>query len=278
VRLRRRWCGTRRPSSRQSRCTFLWFTAHPSARASQNALRTRDVDTPEPTPAARYARPRPGPPASSTAEGVVGWTDADRSPGRRTARTPPTSASDGAPQPGVAPGSEVSPGDLLQRGLFHRRVGQQPLQRGVLPLEVFNRLASSAFKPPNWLRHRWYVGSDTPNPRHTAATSLPSASSRSADVSFRTTVARGTRGCLAISPELPRLHVVGANCARPGVTSRGRPTGRPRAALAAAVPARIRSLITSRSIMWTTPIPSGVVEHPAEYCSSSPDQRIVQRE
>ena len=33
-RLRRRRCGTRRPSSRQSRWTFLWWTCQPSARAS----------------------------------------------------------------------------------------------------------------------------------------------------------------------------------------------------------------------------------------------------
>jgi hypothetical protein len=39
VRLRRRRCGTRSPSSRQSRWIFLWFTAQPSARASWWALR-----------------------------------------------------------------------------------------------------------------------------------------------------------------------------------------------------------------------------------------------
>ena len=34
TRLRRRRCGTRSPSSRHRRWTFLWFTTHPSARAS----------------------------------------------------------------------------------------------------------------------------------------------------------------------------------------------------------------------------------------------------
>jgi hypothetical protein len=34
VRLRRRRCGTRRPSSRQSRWIFLWLTAQPSPLAS----------------------------------------------------------------------------------------------------------------------------------------------------------------------------------------------------------------------------------------------------
>jgi hypothetical protein len=33
-RLRRRRCGTRSPSSRQSHWMFLWFTFHPSPRAS----------------------------------------------------------------------------------------------------------------------------------------------------------------------------------------------------------------------------------------------------
>src|SRR5215204_488448 len=51
----------------------------------------------------------------------------------------------------------------------------------------FSLLASSAFNPPNWFRHRSYVCSETPNSRQTSATSLPSASSRSAWVSFRTT-------------------------------------------------------------------------------------------
>src|SRR5215217_6143739 len=51
----------------------------------------------------------------------------------------------------------------------------------------FSLLASSAFNPPNWFRHRSYVCSETPSSRQTPATSLPSASSRSAWVSFRTT-------------------------------------------------------------------------------------------
>jgi hypothetical protein len=33
-RLRRRRCGTRRPSSRQSRWIFLWFTVQPAPRAA----------------------------------------------------------------------------------------------------------------------------------------------------------------------------------------------------------------------------------------------------
>ncbi len=34
TRVRRRRCGTRSPSSRHRRWIFLWFTTHPSARAS----------------------------------------------------------------------------------------------------------------------------------------------------------------------------------------------------------------------------------------------------
>ncbi len=52
------------------------------------------------------------------------------------------------------PGLEVSPGDLLQRCLLKFGISEQPFERGVLPLEFLEPFASSAFKPPNWLRHR----------------------------------------------------------------------------------------------------------------------------
>lgn len=55
--------------------------------------------------------------------------------------------------PGV-PGLEDSPRDLLERSLLRLGISQQPLMDRVLAFEVLHLLASSAFRPPNWLRER----------------------------------------------------------------------------------------------------------------------------
>ena len=47
-------------------------------------------------------------------------------------------------------------------------------------------LASSAFIPPYWLRHRATVASDTSNALPTSAALAPAATNRSASRSFRT--------------------------------------------------------------------------------------------
>ena len=44
--------------------------------------------------------------------------------------------------------------DLLQRDDFELLIGDDPLQLRVLALELLSRLASLAFIPPYWLRHR----------------------------------------------------------------------------------------------------------------------------
>ena len=54
TRLRRRRCGTRRPSSRQSRWIFLWFTAHPRGHRHRRCG-TRASDAPWPSHAANAA-------------------------------------------------------------------------------------------------------------------------------------------------------------------------------------------------------------------------------
>lgn len=48
---------------------------------------------------------------------------------------------------GVCPGLKVSLRQLLQRGLFQLRLGQQPLQRGVLLLEFLESFRVVGFQP-----------------------------------------------------------------------------------------------------------------------------------
>lgn len=91
------------------------------------------------------------------------------------------------PLDGGAPGSEVSPADLLQRLDIRRACSattcfSRPFSRS----SSCRRLAPSAFIPPYWLCRRCNLGSDTARWRSASAMSLPSSSSRSASRSLRT--------------------------------------------------------------------------------------------
>lgn len=79
---------------------------------------------------------------------VLGWVpiDAGRLRGRRTARTAPWSSSDGARQPGVVPGSGVSPGELLQPVLSPVR-RQRAAARAANPLELLEPFRVVGLQP-----------------------------------------------------------------------------------------------------------------------------------
>ncbi len=65
------------------------------------------------------------------------------------------------------------------------------LSRPFSSLSRRSSLASSAFMPPYWLRHRLYVCSLISSSRATSATFLPSAASRSPSRSLRITCSTG---------------------------------------------------------------------------------------
>jgi hypothetical protein len=129
--------------------------------------------------------------------------------------------------PGLAaaiPGSEVSPGNLLECGLLQLRVGQQPLERGVLRSRSLSRLASLAFIPPNWLRHRSLARRPAAHGRRQRRP-LPSFSIRSAVASLRTTCSGVCFFLVAmLMSSLPAHNVGRKTLKRPGSTSRGQAT------------------------------------------------------
>jgi hypothetical protein len=60
------------------------------------------------------------------------------------------------------PGSPGSPPQLLQRLDLQLLVGHDPLQPGVLALQLLEALDVVALSPPSWARQRWEVASLCP--------------------------------------------------------------------------------------------------------------------
>ena len=154
-RLRRRRCGTRRPSSRQSRWIFLWFTAQPSPRASACALRN-------PRRGCAFAQARSH--ARSAASGSAGVVAARFSALRGALLTGHPA---GEPLGQTHRGHQVvhgGPASLRAQKFpraisFNAAFSNSASASSRLSVEFsrsrsFSRFASSAFSPPNWLRQR----------------------------------------------------------------------------------------------------------------------------
>src|SRR5215211_6006811 len=141
--------GRRRPSSRHNRRMRLWFTpdqeppALGAAPARPSASPTEDAPGRCGAAGLAVAPPRPHRPPPVDA----GWCDAGRRPDRRGVGTP-RSGPAGAPRPcGAAPGSEVSLGQLLEHVDVQRLVGDQPLEPGVLGLQLLEPLGRTGLHP-----------------------------------------------------------------------------------------------------------------------------------
>jgi hypothetical protein len=113
--------------------------------------------------------PRPG--------GDVEYRGSARSPGRRTAHSPPGPAPGGAPPPADAAGSEVSLGEPFEGGLRQLRAREQPFQRRVLPLELLQPLGIIGLQPAELVAPPVVRRLGDLQLRQTSATSLPSANS-----------------------------------------------------------------------------------------------------
>jgi peptidoglycan DL-endopeptidase RipA len=96
-------------------------------------------------------------------------------------------AEGGGPPPAGVPGLEVSLRDLLERGLLQLGVREQPVERGVLALKIFEPRGVIGLQAAELVAPAVVGRLRNPSSRHNAATSLPSLSSRSAVISLRTT-------------------------------------------------------------------------------------------
>ena len=181
--------GRRRPSSRHSRWTRLRFTPLQAAGLAAQHPPGHPPAPPGMLPGRAHAAARAarlvglvGPIASG-----VGWRGAGRRPGTPGAGRP-RSGPAGARRPcGGAPGSEVSLGQLLEQVDLQRLVGHQPLEPGVLGLQLLQPLG----RRPSSRRTGPASGDRSPRrsptPGSTSARSAPSPSSRRP---------RGPCGCL----------------------------------------------------------------------------------
>src|SRR5205807_106231 len=127
----------RRPSSRHSRCTRLRLTAQPSSRSWACARRyPHGGDPPRTCAASRAARHRP---PAHTAAGAASSGAARRS-GTPDARRGPCGPSASGPPGAAGPGLPISRCHLLQGVDLELLVGDDPLQLGVLALELLQPL------------------------------------------------------------------------------------------------------------------------------------------
>src|ERR1019366_9693687 len=177
--------GTRSPSSRQSRCTRLRLTSHPSLRNSAQARRKPyrghvcanlsqarsqrllgRENPPGVTLRGALLSGHPASPPLRDAEHLAEVHDGV-SPARRAQKFPRATS--------------------LSIQLSRVRSATTRLSRPFSSLSRRSSLASSAFMPPYWLRQRLYVCSLISSSRATSATFLPSAASRSPSRSLRIT-------------------------------------------------------------------------------------------
>ena len=108
---------------------------------------TRGADDPWRRCAARPATPHPDPPAWPRHVVSLGGAVLPGHPASEPFADPqhPLQVTNGRP-PGV-PGLEVSPRDLLERSLLQLGISEQPLEGGVLPLEVLEPFGVLGLQP-----------------------------------------------------------------------------------------------------------------------------------